>query len=157
VFSWRAELLPFTPHRDLFDQLQMDKPWDDPVNLPHTSRPIDVFSSPLCPDSLQTQRTAFVAVLGSETVIRAGRSATMRDIYDGVSNTAMLLELRQSDIAWAEPRDVTLDQAIQLIQNSTDPKGLTVVMADGSVRAIPPTTSTRAIIKLFNCSDGIPN
>jgi len=156
VLSWRVSLLPFMQERDMADQLQLDKRWDDPANLPITSRPLKAFSSPLCPDSQGSNRTAFVAVVGPKTVIRASRPVTMRDISDGTSNTGMLLELRQSDIAWAEPRDISLDDAVTLIQSCPDRRGLNVVMADGSVRSISPETSTRSIIRLFNCDDGPP-
>jgi hypothetical protein len=40
-----------------------------------------------------------------------------------------------------------------LIQSCPQEFGLVVVMADGSVTTIPPTTTEEAIVKLFNSSD----
>ena len=98
--------------------------------------------------------TAFVAVVGPDTLIRPGTPIRRRDVTDGLSNTAFLLELRQSNIGWAEPRDVSMEEAIKLIQSCPDLTGLTIAMGDGSVRQISPSTPAEAIVKLFNCSDG---
>jgi hypothetical protein len=153
LLSWRVAVLPFLEETHLHSELQLDRAWDDPVNLPLTDRSVAAFSSPLCPDSQGTNRTAFVAVVGPDTVLRADRTQSLQAIQDGASRTGMLLELRQSDIAWAQPRDVSVAQAVRLIQSCPQEFGLVVVMADGSVTTIPPTTTEEAIVKLFNSSD----
>lgn len=138
----------------IYEGLQRDKAWNDPVNVSLTNETVRAFTSPMCPDTEGTNRTAFVAVVDTDTVLRVEGPRKMREIADGASNTAMLLELRESDIAWAEPRDVSVDEAVRLIQSCSDPSGLTVAMADGSVKNIPSSTSADDIRKLFNCSDG---
>jgi len=154
LMSWRVAVLPFLEETQLYSGLQMERAWDDPVNLPLTNRALAVFSSPLCPDSQGTNRTAFVAVVGPDTVLRADGRNFLQAIQDGVGNTGMLLELRQTDIAWAEPRDISVTEAVRLIQSCPDDYGLAVAMADGSVTRIPPSATEDAIIKLFNGSDG---
>lgn len=154
TMSWRVELLPYLENNALYGSLQRDKAWNDPVNQAQTSTIIPAFTSPRCPESMSSPVTAFVAVVGPDTLIRPGTPIRLRDVTDGLSNTAFLLELRQSDIGWAEPRDVSVEEAIKLIQSCPDLTGLTVAMGDGSVRQISPSTPAEAIVKLFNCSDG---
>lgn len=154
LLSWRVEILPFLEEARIYEGLQRNKAWDDPANVSLTNETVRAFTSPRCPDTEGTNRTAFVAVVDTDTVLRVEGPRKMREIADGASNTAMLLELHESDIAWAEPRDVSVDEAVRLIQSCSDPGGLTVAMADGSVKNIVPSTSEDDIRKLFNCSDG---
>jgi hypothetical protein len=156
LLSWRVEILPFLDEVPTYEVLQRDQAWDSPINGVLTAKPVKAFTSPLCPDSEGTNRTAFVAVVGPDTVLRPNTPRKLGSIMDGTSNTAMLIELRASDIAWAEPRDVSVDEAVRLIQNCPDSMGLSVILADGSVRLVPPSTSTENLIGMFNCSDGKP-
>ncbi|MDP1562022.1 MAG: DUF1559 domain-containing protein [Pirellulaceae bacterium] len=154
LMSWRVEILPFLEESSIYEKLQREQAWNGPANLPFTNLPVRAFTSPRCPDTDGTNRTAFVAVVGPDTVLRPDRTRKMREIADGASNTAMLMELFESDIAWAEPRDISVEEAVRLIQSCPDQRGLAVAMADGSVQTLPPTTSEETIIKMFNCSDG---
>ncbi|MBL8890414.1 MAG: DUF1559 domain-containing protein [Planctomycetaceae bacterium] len=154
LFSWRVEVLPYLEQLPLYDRWSKDQSWNSSANAPISNMHVAVFSTPLCPDSDGTNRTAFVAVVGPDTVINTNGPRKMRSIQDGVSNTAMLLELRASDIAWAEPRDVSVEEAVRLIKNCPDSRGLTVVFADGSVSKIEPSVPEDVIVKMFNCSDG---
>jgi len=69
-----------------------------------------------------------------------------------LSNTAMLLGLLESDIPWAEPRDVSVDEAIRLIQSAPPGNPLLVVMADLSVMSMDPSTPAETIRELFRCT-----
>jgi len=115
------------------------------------------FSSPRCPDSIGTDRTAFAAVIDQDTVVQAGKLTAIDEIVDGADHTGMLLELMRSDIDWWESRDLTIDEAIAEIQRCPLPSGLLVAMANGRVVGIPPETPPAEIRKLFTMSDGIPN
>lgn len=155
LFSWRVEILPFLEETSISQSWKRDESWDSPSNLPLSNKHVSAFSSPLCPDSDGTNRTAFVAVVGPDTVINSTGPRKMNSIADGISNTAMLLEIRSSDIAWAEPRDVSVAEAVRLIQSCSDHRGLNVVFADGRVSSIAPSMPEDAIVKMFNCSDGV--
>lgn len=154
LHSWRTLLLPELELQSIANSIELDKPWNDPANRSITDQHIAVFSSPRCQDSVNTNKTAFVAVVGPDTLIQ--EKVARHDIPDGFGNTAWLIELKQSDIAWAEPRDITIEKAIQVIQ---DPKsqGTIIAFADGAVRTIRSDISAAEIRKLFNCSDGVPS
>lgn len=154
LYSWRVNILPFMEQASTWERWNKEQSWNSPANSPLSDTHFKFFSSPLCPDSEGTNRTAFVAVVGPDTIINAKGPRKMSRVYDGISSTAMLIELRVSDIAWAEPRDVSVEEAVQLIQSCPDSRGLVVVFGDGHVSAVPPNTPEDKIIKMFNCSDG---
>ena len=43
LHSWRVLLLPFLGEQSLYDEIDLDKPWGDPVNIQFHSRMPDVF------------------------------------------------------------------------------------------------------------------
>ncbi|MBL8892678.1 MAG: hypothetical protein JNL67_22060 [Planctomycetaceae bacterium] len=115
-----------------------------------------LYSSPHCPASVGTDKTAFVLVVDSDTVVRKDKILDLQDIPDGGNDTGMLIELTNSDIDWWEPRDLTIDEAIQVIQTSDSTTGLRVAMASGRVVSVPQATPAAEIRKLFAIDDGIP-
>jgi prepilin-type processing-associated H-X9-DG protein len=103
-FSWMAEILPFLDQAPLFNQLDMDKAWDDESNKVLTDTVVPVFINPNLPDA-QGATTHYVGLAGvgedAPTLPadhkRAGvfaydRATLMRDIRDGTSNTAAVSE-----------------------------------------------------------------
>ncbi|HAY83307.1 MAG TPA: hypothetical protein DCY79_26165 [Planctomycetaceae bacterium] len=99
---------------------------------------IPVYHSPSSPEP--TTNTSYFFITGPGTMFEGGRAPRMRDIHDGTSNTMVAVEVQGLDTHWAEPRDITYDELVQLIdsgQISTDPKGFNALMADGDVRVIP--------------------
>ena len=52
------------------------------------------------------------------------KTISSKDIADGLENTLMLIELRNSDIPWAEPRDITFDEFNKLLKNDPDKAAL---------------------------------
>jgi hypothetical protein len=58
------------------------------------------------------------------------------DIVDGLSNTMAVVELKDSGISWAEPRDIEISQPMSLPPGN-HPGGNLVLLADGSTEFIP--------------------
>ncbi len=152
LHSWRTAILPFLEQSNIHNQIQMDKAWNSPENRALSERSIREFATMQCADSVGTNRTAIVAVVGDDTVIRPDGTVTFASITKGASNTAMILCLLESDIPWAEPRDVSVEEAIRLIQSAPQGNWLAVGMADGSVTSLGPSTSSDTIRQLFSCT-----
>jgi len=136
--SWRASLLPFLEQSHLADQYSFNHSWDSAENSFVQSIDIPVYHSPSSPEPITN--TSYFFVTGPGTMFEDGRAPKLRDVHDGLSNTIVAVEVQGLDTNWSEPRDITYDELVQLIdsgQISTDPKGFNALMADGDVRVIP--------------------
>ena len=143
LYSGRVLLLPFLEQAGLYNSFQKDKAWDSPENQAITKMMIPTFHDPSNP-KMQPGGTDYVFVTGKGTIFEPGRAVKMADITDGTSNTMMLVEIKNSDIHWAEPRDIDFSQpGVKLDGNH--PGIVLVLLADGSVRAISKNASQQLI------------
>ena len=70
----------------------------------------------------------------------------------------MFIEFPDSAIHWMEPRDITVEEAVQLINRYADelPGGLVVGMIDGSSECIGRQLTISEVQRLFDiASDGL--
>jgi hypothetical protein len=114
MHSWRVVVLPFLDEDALYQKYRFDEPWDGPNNRTLAS------SAPTCyrcwsrelaePGSPQV--TPYVAVTGPGTAWPGAKATRFKDCRDGASHTIMLVETAGADIAWSEPRDVTLEEVL---------------------------------------------
>ncbi len=138
------------------------QPWDSPPNRKLADVPMEAFC---CPDrhSPGSANTNYVAVTGPETAWPADRLIHESDIRDGSVNTLLLVEIRNSNILWTEPRDLPFADAA-LAGDGNAPNGIggpyrdasNVYCADGSVRPLFSATSPEVLKALFtiNGHDG---
>lgn len=136
--SWRTVLLPFLEQRTLYDQYDGSAAWNDPRNAAVVNMPLRIFQSPR-DESRMANRTSYVVVRGPEAVFPGSQARALRDMVRGTTQTIVVVEIRNSDIAWAEPRDLDIDSL------TTDPSapnsihlkaGVVVLFGDGSVKTL---------------------
>ena len=66
LHSWRVLILPYLEHRSLYDQIDLTKPWNHPVNIKFTNQMPDVFR---CPSGKnKPDETTYVAIIGTQTM-----------------------------------------------------------------------------------------
>jgi prepilin-type processing-associated H-X9-DG protein len=103
-------------------------------------------------------------VVGEGTVGgEPNEAVSFEDITDYTSNTIMSIEVTDSGIPWLEPRDMTVEQAVDYITNPAvsdrkhaHPGGVMALMADGSVRFIEETTARNHLQSLMRRNDDLP-
>ena len=144
LFSWRAEILPMLEFGSLYDSLNKNEPW----NGPHNEKLLGQFSIKQfsCPSDARDKddfTTNYVAVVGPGTAWREDGPVRASDLPDGGSHTVMLVEVANSGVHWAEPRDLTLDEALERMKtgqglgiSSAHPSAINILFADGSVRCL---------------------
>ena len=155
--SWRKQLLLYMSMQNVSDAMSRGTSWDDPANKQFTDLSVDVFKSASGNSSAAANVTHLVAVNDPSAPLYRGKTSLSSIKFDdGLENTALLMEHVNSNIAWAEPSDVSIDQAISVIQGCKDPSGTVVAMADGSVISVLPEASAEDIKKLFLLGDGAP-
>jgi hypothetical protein len=141
LYSGRVLLLPFLEEEEqsLFEEFDKTKAWDSPENLMISETVLKVFSDP-SGDQALNGKTDFLFVTGTGTIFAGAASFRLADLTDGASNTLMLIEVADSGIKWAEPRDIDISQPMSFPKGN-HPGGNLAAFADGSVRFIPKSIS----------------
>ncbi len=128
LLSWRVSILPFLGHNDLYEQFNLDEPWDSPNNIQLLDKMPIVFAHP----DVEFGKTVYLGLDGDGTFFDSGRTSPLNfgTIPDGVANTIMLVEAdADRAVEWSRPVDLSYDSA-----NPFD--GLGGLLGDGSFNAI---------------------
>jgi prepilin-type processing-associated H-X9-DG protein len=159
MHSWRALLLPYLDE-SLSAKYDFNEPWDGPNNRKITDVALSVYHCPSQPDSKQPT-TNYMMVVGPHTISDGPHSRKQAEITDGSGSTIMLVEVADSDVPWAEPKDLSFDQLDFKINGSERPGigsvhsgGATVAFFDGSVRFLPDTTKPERIKAMLTIGGG---
>lgn len=133
LHSWRTLLLPYLEQNAVYEQIDLNKPWDDPVNLPIGEVVIPTF---VCPSSGPPANTSnYVAVIDPSGIFTGSTPTTFGMITDGLANTILFVEVGpDSAVPWMSPDDITMNEYHSLPSKSMHVGGSNVALADGSVR-----------------------
>ena len=154
LYSGRVLLLPFIEQKPLYDAFNKDQAWDSPANRPITSQTLQVFSDPSAPPTKVAGQTDFLFVTGKGTLFEPPPTGTgLASITDGTSNTMCMIEIKNSGINWAEPRDLDISQPMSLPPGN-HPNVNMAVFYDGHTQAISKNTPPQVIRALSTCAGG---
>lgn len=168
MHSWRVLILPFLDQEHLYKKYRFDEPWNGPENSKLHAEKLDVYHCPTGPD----YNNLYLAVVGPNTAWPGATSRSLKDILDGTSRTILLVEHKDAQIHWMEPRDLDFD-TMSFQVNDPSGKGLSsphrhagkypwsedypyawVGMADGSVRRLRETTDPEALRAMLTVNGG---
>ena len=148
TISWRVAILPYLEYSDTYRAFDPKQPWDRPKNRSFANVPLSRFNCPSDPrPSWYSADANYVRIVGKDTVGGMRNEAVkLSDITDGPANTIMVVEVSGLNIHWAEPRDVTVEEFMEIVarsatqgRRSPHPGGFNAVMADGTVHFIKNT------------------
>ncbi|WP_425400612.1 DUF1559 domain-containing protein [Aeoliella sp.] len=136
LHSWRTLILPYMDASDVYEKIDLTKPWDDPANAAAREAIIPAYN---CPSAAMTEDyTTYVAVVGSEFLFTGSTPRKMEEAVDDASNTIAVLEVSlKHAVPWMSPEDVdekTLLNAERAL--SSGHNRVVVGYLDGSVEAI---------------------
>ena len=153
--SWRTLVSPYLEFGEINpkDKIDInDGPWDQPPNKFKSEKEQPLYQSP------RAQRfdrfcTNFVIVVGPGTIFENKKrpSGQYGNVRFPTQKVAVIIELPDSDIRWAEPRDITVDNAVQIIQSA--PYDIVVGFSDASAEFISRSTSESEIRAMFSPRD----
>jgi hypothetical protein len=153
LYSGRVLLLPFLEQQALYNQFDRSQPWDSPANLPISQQSLMVFSDPSAQKRVAGQ-TDYLFVTGKGTIFEPPPAGLkLRSILDGTSNTMFMVEIKNSGIHWAEPRDLDISQPMSLPPGN-HPNVNLAVFFDGHTSAIIKTTPPEVVRALATCDAG---
>lgn len=142
LHSWRTLILPYLEQGFIYDQINLDEPWDSPANLAVIGNYAPpVYQCPSAAGAPATMHTSYLAVRGPNAIFNE-TPRSMGEITDGTSATLLIVETDRTDIHWAEPGDWDVESA-QFVVNggpseisSNHPGMANIGMADGSVQVV---------------------
>lgn len=142
LHSWRTLILPFLEQRELYESIDLTKPWDDPVNAEALATSIEIFRC-WASDSLEPNYTKYLAIVGEESAFHPDRARDFSEFSSSIATTVMLVEVATADaVPWMQPTDVDSQYLANL---SDDPDverghGTHVMRADNVIRIISQET-----------------
>ncbi len=139
--SWRVYVLPFVDEFAAYNQYLDDKDWDAPENKPLATQMPRVFGS----DGANA-KVCRISVDGSMPL-------RFEEVTDGLSQTIMLIEYPKG-VPWMEPRDLDIDEAIELVTGLRAGESLRVALYDGSVYQLKSGLTADQLRPLFTWNGG---
>ena len=141
--SWRVLILPFLDEEKLYAEYRFDEPWNGPHNSLLLKRRPDVFCCVTAKPHIPSGHTTYSAIVSDETAWPGPAGVSVQDIHDGMSNTILVVEVRDAGIPWLAPDDLSLEEACVApaetpgrLPSSWHTGGLNVLMGDGTVRFV---------------------
>jgi prepilin-type processing-associated H-X9-DG protein len=160
--SWRVAILARLEHRALYDQFHLEEAWNSPHNMQLAAQQVSFFQ---CPSDFANtgplHDTSYIAVIAPGSAWQPGKTIKLADITDNPADTILLVEIKNSGIGWAEPRDLDLNN----LPSGITPQNLipslvnhvkvfNALFADGHVEAIPDTISWPDFLALLTIAGG---
>lgn len=167
LYSWRFIIFPYLEGSWNFQHVRRDEPWDGPNNS-KLKGPMYEFE---CPTHGIFGDTNYFAVTGPQAAWGDGEPRTLDDVTDGTDQTILLIEAAGRGVNWKEPRDLTFDEAVDLLSSPIRLSGSdghkagggyfiksryvrNVAMCDGSVLRLPVPIEREQAIALLTASGG---
>lgn len=155
LHSWRTLLLPYLEQNELYEKIDLSKPWNDPVNIAATQGQIPpVFS---CPSSQDRTRTLYLAVVDPDGCFPGERSIGFQEITDGLTDSLFLIEAPEgSGVDWTSPFDTDWATLSAIGEKTKLPHEsiFNGVFADGSVRSMSSKTPAEVRRALLTIAAG---
>jgi type II secretory pathway pseudopilin PulG len=158
LHSWRTLILPFIEQQALYTQIDLNKPWDDPVNLPFSQIMIPTYA---CPSGHtdSPEKTCYQVIVDPSGIFTGPVGCKMSSIIDGTSNTILVVETNSQDaVPWMSPDDTDLPTFLARGQSrsSHHTGGGNVTIADGSVVFLSDTVDPKTAASMVSKAGGEP-
>ncbi len=170
LHSWRVLILPYMSEQDLYEQFNLDEPWNSQHNQKVARHTPVAFRCPMAWQDHPSGAgvTQYVAVVGKDTMWPKAEAVKLAEVTSDPSRTIMVVEWPDSNIAWNEPRDFPLSDwgllADSLPRHASGTKNLHslfVVMANGKVNRfdfseIPPDKRQLLFLRMAKEATKVP-
>lgn len=148
-------ILPYLDGGEVYNSIDLAKPWDDPVNAEAREKSLPVYSCPSTDE--MTNKTTYLAIIAPDSCLGATRPRRLSDITDGLSQTLMVIEVPSDrSVPWMSPQDADEALILSLSPDSKlpHPGGTNAAMCDGSIRFLSLDLSPAARRALISIAAG---
>jgi len=152
--AWQTSILPFVEQSRLYNQIDFDKPWDDPTNQILFEEEIPQYLNPAIDERVSPEGLGLSHYVGNELLLKKNSGLQLRNITDGTSNTILATETGENFKPWADPTNIA--NPANLIgrgKKSSYRGGNNVLLSDGSVRFVSENIDP-AVLKALSTPDG---
>jgi hypothetical protein len=104
LLSWRVLLLPHLGQEELFQQFQLEEPWDSEHNRPLLEKIPKAFQ-PVGFGTRVPYGTLYQLVVGPGALFGGKQDARLADVKDGMEQTILLAEAAEA-VPWTKPQDL---------------------------------------------------
>lgn len=140
LHSWETFLLPYLDQAELYEKIDLAKPWTDEVHRASFQQGINAFRNPKHSESLKEIDWNHSHYAMNAHVAGINRNISMSYFSDGKSNTLLTGEVKHAPRAWGDPvnfRDPAIGFESPISFGSVwRYGGVQFTFADGSVRMI---------------------
>lgn len=170
MHSWMTSLLPHLGHTELYNSIELAKPWNDEANAPAMRQPVATFLLPTMehePTARGLATTHFAGVGGliqtdqgllPTGIFNKNSAIRIEDVTDGMSQTLVAGEIARALPAWGDPEnwrtiEGPLNKRLSSFGNAAG-TGAHFVQGDGSVRFFSNRTSPEVLQRLATRNAG---
>lgn len=153
--SWRVHLLPYLEEQQLYQQFNLNEPWDSPTNRPLVEKMPSVFKHPAA-KTAEPGMTVYLGVAGMNSAFPPDRGLRISEFVDGTTNTAWVVEADPNFAAyWTKPDDWQLNESApqQGLGSLWGDGSALAAMADGRVIAVKSTGDPEQLRRMFLRND----
>ncbi|WP_165225224.1 DUF1559 family PulG-like putative transporter [Aquisphaera insulae] len=155
LHGWRTLILPYLDEKGRYDQIDLSKPWDDPVNLRWSEPTPFAYRCPMAPD--RPGMTTYLATTAPDGCLIPGKPRRPAEITDRPGETVMVLEAgKENAVPWMAPVDADLPLVLGLSPASKLHHEISIGMCfmDGSLHYFRPTLPADVRRALYTISGG---
>ena len=140
--SWQSMLLPYVEHASLYNQINFNRPWDDPANSGPFFTVVPTYLHPSISQApIDSQGHALSHYAGNSQLFLPNGSMGMQNITDGTTNTMMAGEVAAGFKPWGDPSNVRdpaagLGVGANTFSGPPGQNGTQILLGDGSVKFV---------------------
>ena len=159
LHSWRVLILPYLGEDDLYGKFDLNKPWDDPVNMAHAYSMPNVFRHPEGAKTYYTPESDYYLVIGNGTLFPNGGPLGPKDVTDSSTQTLLVVTANPDVMSavWIEPIDIEFAKMSGQINGPSKhdvgqilDDGVTMATVDGRSHFLPDSTSSTILNALIS-------
>lgn len=150
--SWRVHLLPWLDQLELYNEFNLDEPWDSETNKALIEKMPDMFKFD---DATPAGKTSVHLFTGTGTPFDKDQTPKFAEFTDGLSNTILAVVAGPATAEiWTKPGGLELDPENPVKTLGNIGQTFLVLLGDGAVRSISKSIDLDTLRRLIQFADG---
>ena len=156
LHSWRTLILPYMEETQLYESIDLTKPWDDLANARAREQVVKAYLCPSVPYEEEVQ-TTYLAVVGPNYAFAGSEPRALADIADGSSETIAIIDVPSKQaVHWMSPQDVTEEEVTAYGPDSQfhHPGSFQATFVDGHGKNLPTDIDKEVFLAMLTIAGG---